>query len=208
MASAIRSVTQSARPSSSATAPRRVGSARSSRPARRWSAAAGPFVRRSAKPSSTSTSARTAGSLCSSSARLRYPTAASAAPWASERSAAWRSVETTNESACGATRRRCPAALSGGAPASSNRSAAARLLGVAFDHVERLVDGAADDGVEELKRILAPEEVKPNECRGSQTELACFDACKRGRVAQIGPVAEDRDRADEGKRLGRQASKA
>ncbi len=104
----------------------RPASARSSRPARRWSAAAGPFVRRSAKPSSTSTSARAAGSICSSSARLRYPTAASAAPWASERSAAWRSVETTKESARGATRRRWPAALSGSMPAWSSSSAAER----------------------------------------------------------------------------------
>src|SRR5262249_56455597 len=80
------------------------------------------------------------------------------------------------------------------------------MRGVAFDHVERLVDGAADDGVEELQWIPAPEEVEPNECCGSRTKLACFHACKSGRVAQIGPVAEDRARAQEGKRLGRQAS--
>jgi hypothetical protein len=30
------------------------------------------------------------------------------------------------------------------------------VRGVSFDHVEGLVDGAANDGVEELERILAP----------------------------------------------------
>ena len=79
---------------------------------------------------------------------------------------------------------------------------------VSFDHIERLVDGAADDGVEELERILAPEEVKPNECGGGRTKLACAHAREGGRVAQLGPVAEDRRRAEEGKRFRRQASKA
>ncbi len=82
------------------------------------------------------------------------------------------------------------------------------MRGVSFDHVERLVDGAADDGVEELERILAPEEVKPNERGGGRTKLACFHAGESGRVAQLGPVAEDRGRAEEGKRLRLQASEA
>ena len=82
------------------------------------------------------------------------------------------------------------------------------VRGVSFDHIERLVDGAADDGVEELERILAPQEVKPNEGGGGRTKLACFHAGERGRVAQLGPVAEDRGSAEEGKRLRRQASEA
>jgi hypothetical protein len=79
---------------------------------------------------------------------------------------------------------------------------------VSFNHIERLVDGPADDGVEELERILAQEEVKPNEGRGGRTKLACPHAGERGRVAQFRPVAEDRRRAEEGKRLRRQASEA
>ena len=82
------------------------------------------------------------------------------------------------------------------------------VRGVSFDHIERLVDGAADDGVEELERILATEEVEPNEGGGGRTKLACFHAGERGRVAQLGPVAEDRGRAEEGQRLRRQASEA
>jgi hypothetical protein len=46
------------------------------------------------------------------------------------------------------------------------------VRGVSLDHIERLVDSAADDGVEELRRILATEEVKPDECRGGRTKLA------------------------------------
>ncbi len=80
--------------------------------------------------------------------------------------------------------------------------------GVSFDHIERLVNCAADDGVEELERILATKEVKPNEGGGGRTKLACFHAGKRGRVAQRGPVAEDRGRAEEGQRLMRQAGEA
>ena len=53
----IRSVNQSARPSRAPTSAA-TGRQGARRPARRWSAAAGPFVRRSARPSSTSTSAR------------------------------------------------------------------------------------------------------------------------------------------------------
>jgi hypothetical protein len=79
---------------------------------------------------------------------------------------------------------------------------------VSFDHIERLVDGSADDGVEELQRILATEEVEPDEGRGRRTKFACFHAGKRGRVAQLGPVAEDRRRAEQGKRPGGQASEA
>ena len=82
------------------------------------------------------------------------------------------------------------------------------MPGVSFDHVERLVDGAADDGVEELERILATEEVEPNECGRRRTKLACFHTGERGHVAQFGPVAEDRGGAEEGERLGRQAGEA
>ena len=71
---------------------------------------------------------------------------------------------------------------------------------VPFDHIERLVDGAADDGVEELERILATEKVEPNEHGGGRTKLACLHAGEGGRVAQLGPVAEDRGRAQKGKR--------
>jgi hypothetical protein len=76
---------------------------------------------------------------------------------------------------------------------------------VSFDHIERLVDGAADDGVKELERILPPEEVKPNERSCGRTKLAGIHAGESRRVAQLGPVAEDRGRMEEGKRLGRQA---
>ena len=79
---------------------------------------------------------------------------------------------------------------------------------VSFDHIERLVDGATHDGVEELERILAPEEIKPNECGSRRAKLACSHASKRGRVAQRCPVAEDRGRAEQGKRLRRQAREA
>ena len=82
------------------------------------------------------------------------------------------------------------------------------MRGVPFDYVERLVDGAAHDGVEELERILMTKEVEPNEDRGGRTKLGCFYAGERGRVAQFGPVAEDRGRAQEGKRLRRQAGEA
>jgi hypothetical protein len=37
------------------------------------------------------------------------------------------------------------------------------VRGVPFDHVKRVVHGAADDGVEELERIHAAKKVKPNE---------------------------------------------
>ena len=79
---------------------------------------------------------------------------------------------------------------------------------VSFDHIERLVDGAADDGVEELEWILATKEVKPNKGRGGRTQLARFHTGERGGVAQRGPIAEDRGRAEEGKRLLRQAREA
>jgi hypothetical protein len=65
------------------------------------------------------------------------------------------------------------------------------VRGVSFDHVERLVDGAADDGVEELERILPPEQVKPNQCGGGRPKFACFHVGERGHVAQLGPVTED-----------------
>ncbi len=79
---------------------------------------------------------------------------------------------------------------------------------VPLNDIERLVDGAADDRVEELERILPPEQIKPNEDGGRRTKLACFHAGESGRVAQLGPVAEDRGRADEGQRLWRQAREA
>ena len=82
------------------------------------------------------------------------------------------------------------------------------MRGASFDHIERLVDGAADDGVEELERILATEEVEPHECRGGRTQLARLDAGESGRVAQLDPVAEDRGRAEERERLRLQPSKA
>jgi hypothetical protein len=53
--------------------------------------------------------------------------------------------------------------------------------GVSFNHIERLVDGGANDGVEELERILPPEEVKPNERGGGRTKLACFHAGESSR---------------------------
>jgi hypothetical protein len=80
--------------------------------------------------------------------------------------------------------------------------------GVSLNHIERLIDGAADDRVEELERIVAAEEVKPNECGGRRTKLACLHAGERGRAAQLGPVAEDRGRAEKGKRLRLQAREA
>ena len=82
------------------------------------------------------------------------------------------------------------------------------VRGVSFNDIERLVDGGADDGVEELERILAAEEVEPNERGGSRTKLACFHAGESGRVAQLGPVAEDRGGTEEGKRLRWQAGEA
>ena len=82
------------------------------------------------------------------------------------------------------------------------------VRGVSFHDIERLVDGAADDGVEELERILTPEQVKPDKDGGGRTELACSHAGESGRVAQHGPVAEDRGRSEEGKRLRRQAREA
>jgi hypothetical protein len=62
--------------------------------------------------------------------------------------------------------------------------------------------------VEELERILAPQQVEPNERGGGRTKLACFHAGERGRVSQLAPVAEDRGRTEEGERLRRQASEA
>ena len=123
-AAAIRSVSQSARPSSSATAPRRPGSARSSRPARRWSAAAGPFVRRSqgrARPhlrphSRIKLLLERAGQIADRGLGRALGEGARPLGGASR----------PRTSACGTTRRRRPAALSGGAPASSSSSAAER----------------------------------------------------------------------------------
>jgi hypothetical protein len=43
------------------------------------------------------------------------------------------------------------------------------VRGVSFDHIERVVDGAAHDGMKELDRILATKEVKPNEGGGGRT---------------------------------------
>jgi hypothetical protein len=77
------------------------------------------------------------------------------------------------------------------------------VCGVSFDDIERLVDGAADDRVGELERILAPEQVEPNEGGRRRTKLARFHAGERGCVAQLGPVAEDRGGTEEGKRLRR-----
>jgi hypothetical protein len=74
-----------------------------------------------------------------------------------------------------------------------------------FNHIERFVDSAADDGVEELERILATEEVEPDECRGGRTNVAGLHAGQSGRVAQLDSVAEDRGRAEEGQSLRLQA---
>ncbi len=82
------------------------------------------------------------------------------------------------------------------------------MRGVTFNHIERLVDGAADDRVEELEWVLAAEEVKADKCGGRRTKLAWFDAGESGRVAQLGPVAEDRGGAEQGKRFRLQASEA
>ena len=62
--------------------------------------------------------------------------------------------------------------------------------------------------MEELQRILATEEVKPNQGGGSRTKLTRFHAGKSGRVAQLGSVAEDRRCAEEGERRRGQASEA
>jgi hypothetical protein len=53
---------------------------------------------------------------------------------------------------------------------------------VSFHYIERLVNGAADDRVEKLERILPAEEVKANERGGGRTELVCFDSCEGGRT--------------------------
>ena len=82
------------------------------------------------------------------------------------------------------------------------------VCGLSFDNIERLVDGAADDGMEELERILSPEEVEPNERDGGRPKLTCFHTGERGRMAQLGPVAEDRGRPEQGKRRRLQASEA
>src|SRR5262245_29121374 len=66
----------------------------------------------------------------------------------------------------------------------------------------------ADNGVGELERILATEEVKPDQRRGGWTELAFFQAGESGGMAQLASVAEDRGRAEEGKRLRLQAGEA
>ena len=82
------------------------------------------------------------------------------------------------------------------------------MRGVSLDNVERLVNGAADDRVKELERILAPEEVKSNECGSGRAKFACFDAGESGRVSQLAPVAEDRGRAEKGELFRREASEA
>jgi hypothetical protein len=79
---------------------------------------------------------------------------------------------------------------------------------VSSDHIERLVDSAADNGVEELERILPPQKVKSNERGSGRTKLACFHAGESGHVAQLGPVAQDRGSSEEGKRLRPQACEA
>ncbi len=56
------------------------------------------------------------------------------------------------------------------------------MRGVSFDHIERLVDGAAHDGMEELERIRATKQVTPNEGGGGRTKLAYFHAGERGRM--------------------------
>ena len=61
------------------------------------------------------------------------------------------------------------------------------MRGVSLDHIQRLVDGAADDGVEELERILATEEVEPNEGGGGRAKLTCCQVGERRRVTQLGP---------------------
>src|SRR5262245_34337318 len=76
-----------------------------------------------------------------------------------------------------------------------------------LDHIQRLVDGAADDRVGELQRVFAPEEVKPNECGGSRTKLTGCHASKSCRVPQLDAVAQDRGRAEQGKRRRPQPSK-
>ena len=62
--------------------------------------------------------------------------------------------------------------------------------------------------MEELERILATEEVEPNEDGGGRTKPERLHAGESGRVAQLAPVAEHRGRAQKGKRLGRQAREA
>ena len=57
------------------------------------------------------------------------------------------------------------------------------MRGVSLDHIQRLVDGAADDGVEELERILATEEVEPNEGGGGRAKLTCCQVGERRRDA-------------------------
>ena len=124
-ASSIRSVNQSARPSSSATSPRRAGSARSFQACPQvvgCGRAVRPPLRSAELDKHLSPCCRV--SLLAERAGEILDRGIGCA-LEDERWAAWRSVVITNESALGAIWRRWPAAL-GGAPASSRTSAAKR----------------------------------------------------------------------------------
>ena len=131
---------------------------------------------------------------------VRYPTAASAAPWASERSAAWRRRDHERVGLWGDAKEVPRRTLRRRAGLEQQLSGRA-VRGVSFDHVERLVDGAADDRVEELERILAPEEVEPNEAAAAGPSSPASTPA-RAAAAQLGPVAEDRGRAEEASASG------
>jgi hypothetical protein len=62
--------------------------------------------------------------------------------------------------------------------------------------------------VGELERIVATEEIQPDQHGGSRTKLACIHAGKSGRLAHLRPVAENRRRAEKGERRRRQTSEA
>ena len=55
--------------------------------------------------------------------------------------------------------------------------------GVPLDDIERLVDGATDDGVEELERIFAAEQVEPYQCGGGGTSASASTPARAARVA-------------------------
>ena len=75
------------------------------------------------------------------------------------------------------------------------------VRGVSLHHVERLVDRAPNHRVEELQRILTPQQVEPNQYGRRRAKLARLHTGQRRRVAQLGPVAEDRGRPQHGQRL-------
>ena len=194
---------QSARPSSSATCAAPPGSARrlETGPQVVGSRAARPPLRKAELDQHLRP---LAGSICSSSARLRYPTAASAAPSARERSAARRSVETERVGLRGDAEEvppHPPAARR--PPAAPQRPSDARRL-VRPHRASRRRRCGRPGG-----RTRADPPAgggRAERVRQRPDQVRCFHAGVHRRVAQLGPVAEDRGRAEEGKRIRRQAS--